>query len=114
MRTANKVVFFDTDAVVTDYYSELYMGHRNHLVESFIEPAKYDVLLYLAPDVKWVADGQRLNGDQARREKLNSRLLDMYAEFGFADRIRIISGDYTQRLETAIGIVDGMLGLRQK
>ncbi|MBR4459648.1 MAG: multifunctional transcriptional regulator/nicotinamide-nucleotide adenylyltransferase/ribosylnicotinamide kinase NadR [Clostridia bacterium] len=114
MRTANKVCFFDTDAVVTDYYSELYMGHRNHLVEAFIDAEKYDVLLYLSPDVKWVADGQRLNGDQARREKLNSRLLDMYAEFGFADRIRIVSGDYTQRLDTAVRIVDDMLGLRQK
>ena len=32
LRNANKVCFFDTDAVVTDYYSELYMGHRNRLV----------------------------------------------------------------------------------
>lgn len=114
MRTANKVCFFDTDAVVTDYYSELYMGHRNHLVEAFIDPEKYDVLLYLSPDVKWVADGQRLNGDQARREMLNSRLLDMYAEFGFSDRIRVIGGDYTQRLDAAVRIVDDLLGLRQK
>ena len=114
MRTANKVCFFDTDAVVTDYYSELYMGHRNHLVEAFIDPDKYDVLLYLSPDVKWVADGQRLNGDQGRREKLNSRLLDMYAEFGFADKIVVVSGDYTQRLDTAVRIVDDMLGLKQK
>ena len=114
MRTANKVCFFDTDAVVTDYYSELYMGHRNHLVEAFIDPDKYDVLLYLSPDVRWVADGQRLNGDQSRREKLNSRLLDMYAEFGFADKIVVVSGDYTQRLDTAVRIVDDMLGLMQK
>ncbi len=114
MRTANKVCFFDTDAVVTDYYSELYMGHRNHLVEAFIDPDKYDVLLYLSPDVKWVADGQRLNGDQARREKLNSRLLDMYAEFGFGKKITVIGGDYSQRLDTAVRIVDDMLGLRQK
>ena len=114
MRTANKVCFFDTDAVVTDYYSELYMGHRNHLVEAFIDPDKYDVLLYLAPDVKWVADGQRLNGDQERRERLNTRLLDMYAEFGFGGKIVTVRGDYTQRLDTAVRIVDDMLGLKQK
>ncbi len=114
MRNANKVCFFDTDAVVTDYYSELYMGHRNHLVEAFIDPGKYDVLLYLAPDVKWVADGQRLNGDQTRREKLNSRLLDLYAEYGFSDKIIIVSGDYTERLNRAIRIVDDLLGLKQK
>ncbi len=113
MRTANKVCFFDTDAVVTDYYSELYMGHRNKLVEAFISPEKYDVLLYLSPDVKWVADGQRLNGDQERREALNGRLLDMYREFGFGDRIRVIRGDYTQRLTASIAIVDGLLNLKK-
>jgi HTH-type transcriptional repressor of NAD biosynthesis genes len=90
------------------------MGHRNHWVEAFIDPEKYDVLLYLSPDVKWVADGQRLNGDQARRERLNHRLLDMYAEFGFADKIMVVSGDYSQRLDTAVKIVDDMLGLKQK
>ncbi len=114
LRTANKVVFFDTDAVVTDYYSELYMGHRNRLVEAFISPEKYDVLLYLQPDVAWVPDGQRLNGDQARREKLNTRLLDMYAEFGFGDKVVRIGGDYEQRLSAAVKIVDGLLNLKQK
>lgn len=114
MRTANKVCFFDTDAVVTDYYSELYMGHRNKRVEAFINPAKYDVLFYLTPDVPWVADGQRLNGDQARRETLNHRLLDMYHEFGFADKIVIIHGDYNSRLTAAIEHVDRMLNLKTK
>ncbi len=111
LRTANKVCFFDTDAVVTDYYSELYMGHRNPLVEAFIDPDKYDVLLYLAPDVEWVPDGQRLNGDQNRREALHRRLWNMYEEFGFKDKIRLIQGNYNDRLTRAIEIVDGLLQL---
>ena len=114
LRTANKVCFFDTDAVVTDYYSELYMGHRNRLVEAYISPDKYDVLLYLAPDVKWVDDGMRLNGSQERREALNNRLLDMYREFGFEDKIVVIHGDYNERLTQAIALVDGMLNLNTK
>lgn len=114
LRTANKVCFFDTDAVVTNYYSELYMGHRNHLVEAFIAPERYDVLLYLAPDVAWVSDGQRLNGDQARREMLNHRLVEMYREFGFGDKIVFVQGDYQQRLVQAIETVDGMLNLNKK
>ena len=112
LRTANKVCFFDTDAVATDYFSELYMGHRNRLVEAFINPSRYDVVLFLTPDVRWVSDGQRLNGDQARREMLNERLLSMYREFGFGDRIVPISGDYNTRLHEAISIVDGLLGLK--
>ena len=108
------VCFFDTDAVVTNYYSELYMGHRNPLVEAYIDPNKYDVLFFLTPDVEWVADGQRLNGDQQRREMLNQRLLDMYRECGFGDKIVFISGDYNQRLTAAIEYVDGMLKLNTK
>ena len=114
LRTANKVCFFDTDAVVTDYYSELYMGHRNKLVEAYINPDKYDVLFYLSPDVKWVDDGMRLNGSQERREALNHRLIDMYKEFGFEDKIVIIRGDYNERLTQAIALVDGMLNLNTK
>ena len=114
LRTANKVCFFDTDAVVTDYYSELYMGHRNRLVEAYINPDKYDVLLYLSPDVKWVDDGMRLNGSQERREALNDRLIDMYKEFGFADKLVIIRGDYNERLTQAISLVDRMLNLNTK
>ena len=114
LRTANKVCFFDTDAVVTDYYSELYMGHRNKLVEAYINPDRYDVLLYLAPDVAWVSDGQRLNGDQARREMLDERLMRLYEEFGFKDKMIVVRGGYNQRLTTAINVVDNMLNLPQK
>ena len=114
MRTANKVCFFDTDAVVTNYYSELYMGHRNKMVEAYINPKRYDVVLYLKPDVTWVNDGMRLNGSQERREMLNEHLLGMYEEFGFKDKIVQIRGNYNQRLTAAIDLVDGMLNLAQK
>lgn len=112
MRTANKVCFFDTDAVVTNYYSELYMGHRNPMVEAFCDPDRYDVVFYLQPDVAWVDDGMRLNGSEERRRKLNDHLLDMYREFGFGDKLVLISGDYNQRLTKAVALVDEMLSLK--
>lgn len=109
LRSANKVCFFDTDATYTDYFSELYMGHRNELVEKYIDHTRYDRLFYLMPDVRWVADGQRLNGDEERRRLLNDRLLQMYRDYGFGDKITIISGDYTARLHKAIQMVDELL-----
>ena len=114
LRSANKVCFFDTDAVVTDYYSELYMGHRNKLVQAYVDPDKYDVLLFLMPDVKWVSDGMRLNGDQERRERLNQRLLALYEEYGFKDKTILVRGDYNERLTFAINVVDNLLNLAQK
>ncbi|MEF9880404.1 MAG: AAA family ATPase, partial [Clostridia bacterium] len=110
LRTANKVCFFDTDATYTDYFSELYMGHRNELVEKYIDHTRYDLLIYLTPDVKWVADGQRLHGDEQKRKNLNDRLLQMYRENGFENKIVMVGGDYTKRLSDAIALVDDLLG----
>ena len=109
LRNANKVCFFDTDATYTDYFCEIYTGRRNKLVAAYIDHSRYDLLLYLQPDVKWVADGQRLNGDEERRRKLNARLLEMYRSNGFGDKMVIVSGNYHQRLTRAVGLVDGML-----
>ena len=110
LRTANKVCFFDTDATYTDYFSELYMGHRNELVQKYIDASRYDLLIYLTPDVKWVADGQRLNGEEDKRQRLNDRLLNMYLYHGFGDKIVIVGGTYSQRLSRAVQLVDGLLG----
>ncbi len=109
LRTANKVCFFDTDATYTDYFSEIYLGHRNPLVEAYIDHTKYDLMLYLLPDVKWVADGQRLNGEKERRMALSDRLLNMYHYHGFGDKLVVINGDYTQRLSKAIALVDRLV-----
>ena len=109
LRNANRVCFFDTDATYTDYFSDLYMGHRNKLVQAYIDHTRYDLLLYLQPDVKWVADGQRLHGEQEKRMALNERLLSMYRENGFGNKIIAIGGNYAQRLTAAINLVDGLL-----
>ena len=86
------------------------MGHRNELVEKYIDSNRYDLLIYLTPDVRWVPDGQRLNGDEDQRRMLNDRLWDMYVEHGFKDKMVVVSGDYSQRLAHAIRLVDGLLG----
>jgi nicotinamide riboside kinase len=64
LRSANRVCFFDTDATYTDCFSELFLGGRNGLVEAYIDPERYDMVLYPLPDVRRVDDGQRLKGDR--------------------------------------------------
>ena len=108
LRSCNKICFFDTDATITQYYSILYMGHRNAEVESCIDPNKYDVVFLLKPDVTWVNDGQRLNGDQEKREKLHERLKHMYIERGFEDKIIEIGGNYNERLNSIINHLGGI------
>lgn len=110
LRTANKVCFFDTDATYTDYFCELYMGRPNKLVEAYIDHTRYDLLLYLLPDVKWVADGQRLHGDEESRRSLNEKLISMYKKHGFGEKMVMVSGNYNQRLTKAVEQVDLLLG----
>jgi HTH-type transcriptional repressor of NAD biosynthesis genes len=108
MRTSNKVVFFDTDAVVTQYYSRLYMGHDNDIVAKYINPDKYDILIMLKPDVKWVDDGMRLNGDQERRWKLHEDLKKMYVDAGFKNIVEV-GGNYSERLNSILPIIDNLI-----
>lgn len=103
-RSANRLAFIDTDAVVTQYYSELYLHEHNEVLESIISTNQYDLILMLSPDVKWVADGKRLNSDQERRERLHNKLLSMYEEHGF--KVEVIHGNYEQRLQKAISLID--------
>lgn len=106
LRTANKVAFFDTDNIVTQYYCEIYMGEKNPKIEGLLDPDKYDIVLFMTPDVEWVADGQRFISNTDERWKMNERLLQMYEERGFKDKIIVVSGNYEQRLKTAIEIVN--------
>jgi len=104
IRTANKIVFFDTDAVVTQYYCQMYTGTVNPKIETLVDPDRYDLVLFLNPDVKWVADGYRFKGEQGERQELHRKLLRMYRERGFKDKIilEVCGGDYHGRLKGAI------------
>lgn len=110
LRDANRVVFFDSDAVITQYYCELYLGCQNPEVERFIDPQRYDIVLMLGPQVPWVPDGSRFKSEQEERERLHNRLLYMYMDRGFKDKIhRVDTSSYEKRLEECITIVDRLL-----
>ena len=104
LRSANRICFFDTDATATQYFSELYMGHSNSVVEQYIDGNKYDVVFLLTPDVEWVNDGQRLNGDQNKRIELHEKLKNKYLDHGF--NVIEISGNYNKRLQTILKYID--------
>lgn len=111
LRSANKVCFFDTDAVVTAFFSKVFLGGIASRVESFIDPSKYDLIIALEPTVPWVADGMRELGTPQLRQQSFEQLLALYQQYGFpAERIlRVSSADYYERLETCISAVDSLL-----
>lgn len=110
LKTCNKVVFFDTDAVVTQYYLYEYLREYSKNIEQFIDPGKYDKVLLFTPDTEWVDDGLRFLSDQDLRWQLHKKLKQMYTDYGFGEgKIVEISGNYKQRLNKAVEIVDGLI-----
>lgn len=106
--TANKILFVDTNAFITQYYCNLYEGCTHPLVDAYIQQEHYDIILHLESDVPWVDDGLRINSDRDKTSKLFTKMLDEYRIVEDNDYHKI-SGNYKQRLDQAIQIVNDKL-----
>lgn len=110
IRAANRICFVDTDAVVTNYYARLYLGHEVARVESYVDFTRFHRVLLFKPDVEWVPDGLRFAGQPEERWRLHALLKEMYMERGLEPaRLLEIGGSYQERLETAMGVIDALL-----
>ncbi|RNB78405.1 multifunctional transcriptional regulator/nicotinamide-nucleotide adenylyltransferase/ribosylnicotinamide kinase NadR [Brevibacillus panacihumi] len=104
---ANKVLFIDTEAIVTQYFSMLYVGKRQPILDEIARLQQYDLWLFLEPDVEWVDDGTRSFGEEQVRQENNRLLKELLKEFGV--RCHSISGNYQERLEQAMVHVNALL-----
>jgi HTH-type transcriptional repressor of NAD biosynthesis genes len=101
----NKLLFIDSDAVISQYYLDRYHpGSKSSLIEEIIKLQNYDLVLYLEPDVKWVDDGLRFAGEEDVRARNNEKLKQMYRERGI--NFVSISGNYKERYDTARVLVN--------
>lgn len=106
-KTANKIAFCDTDAVVTQYYAKLYLGKEDPRIESFIDPSRYDLVVLMKPDVKWVADGFRFVSEDEERLRLHEVLKQMYIDRGFKNIIEV-GGTYEERFDYLVGYFENL------
>jgi HTH-type transcriptional repressor of NAD biosynthesis genes len=105
--TSNKLLFVDSDAVITQYYLDMYFnGKKSSLIEEIVKLQNYDLVLYLEPDVKWVADGLRFAGEDEVRKANNLKLKEMYKQrnIPFIE----ISGNYSERFSKARKSIDAL------
>jgi HTH-type transcriptional regulator, transcriptional repressor of NAD biosynthesis genes len=109
LHKANKVVFYDTDALVTKFYADMYIGEQSNVIDSFIDPSRYDIVLFFSPDVEWIDDGLRWNKNIEVRYQLHNKLINMYEHYGFSEKVVEISGNYNERLQKSISIVDKLI-----
>jgi HTH-type transcriptional regulator, transcriptional repressor of NAD biosynthesis genes len=101
---ANKVVFIDTEVIVTQFYSHLYNEEHQPVLDEIAKLQEYDLWLYLEPDVKWVDDGLRVHGDVEVRAQNNQHLKALLEKHRIT--YKVLNGDYVSRLKGAIDSID--------
>lgn len=106
---ANRVLFVDTEAWVTQNFARMYEGQENPVVEAFARNQQYTLHLYLEQDVPWVDDGTRVFGTPAARRDAE-RGLKGYLEAAGVPVVSI-SGGYGERFKACVREVDRLLGL---
>jgi HTH-type transcriptional repressor of NAD biosynthesis genes len=105
VKTANRVLFCDTDLITTCIYSKTYLGSVPPELSELEKEVRYDVYLLFDIDVPWISDGLRdLGGRRAEmfrlfRSELENRGMPYV----------LISGSYEERERKVIEVVDAML-----
>lgn len=114
LKKANRVLFVDTDAITTLFYSEFLLSDPKEkascarLAEAIHAISDWDLVLFLEPTVAFVQDGTRNEKIAADRKKYSEqikRLLDKNKV-----KYTCLSGDYYDRFTRAKELL-GEIGL---
>lgn len=107
-RSANRVLFCDTDALTTLMWSDWLFQHRDAWIEALASLRQYDLYLLADVDVPWVADDQRYFPEERRK------FFDYCAQQlrAYGRDFVVVKGDWEQRFNTAKDAVEQVLGRR--
>lgn len=108
---SNKILFIDTDALVTKFYMN-FLGDsnikKNEALANAIDALNsYDLILFLEPDVPFVQDGDRSVVIQADRIKYSEQIKTLLKQSN--KTFICINGDYLQRYQCCIDAVNKLL-----
>ena len=106
-RQARRVLFCDTDPLLTTVWAEALIGHCPEPIRALAEAHKHDLYLLMDIDVPWVNDGQRyFPGASERRaffDKCRAALVAIQRPFV------LIDGSWEARLAKSVAVVDQLL-----
>jgi HTH-type transcriptional regulator, transcriptional repressor of NAD biosynthesis genes len=109
-REAQRILFEDTDPVLTAIWSDTLAGGRDKWFDRFDDYP--DLYLLCDIDLPWVKDGVRYFGDPAERRKFQNACEAELIKRGV--RYQTIGGAEEERLAAAIAAVDALLVARTK
>ena len=108
LESANMVAICDTDAIVTEFYYELYENDSMDMAFEIARNEKWDRVFFVEPNVPWVDDGYRTSPDENDRRSQAAKLKKMYADIGY--ELCILNGDYKSNYEKALAEIKDMIG----
>ncbi len=82
LQSDSEVAFFDTELIVTKVWFEYAFGKVPEWLEEAIKAYPMDVYLLTYPDLPWIPDPARYNGDEAMRLELFNRYEAEIQELG--------------------------------
>ncbi len=92
-KTANRILFCDTDAITTEIYSRHYLGAVPDIVFDYQRIDTYEHYFLFDIDVPWVTDGLRDLGD--RREEMFALFRDALVTRNIS--FTLVSGSWMER-----------------
>lgn len=106
---SNRVLFCDTDCLITQFYLNFLKGDEENikLSEAIDGINNYDLVLFLAPDVKWVQDGDRSEEIRDNRPMYRDMLGEIYKSHGKC--FKYIEGSYLEKYNQCVKLVNDML-----
>ena len=109
---SNKVLFIDTDALVTQFYLSFLEDpdiEKNKALSDAVDALNsYDLILFLEPDVAFVQDGDRSELIRDNRIKYSEQLKDILRAHGRS--FVCVGGSYQERFMTAVTETRRILG----
>jgi HTH-type transcriptional regulator, transcriptional repressor of NAD biosynthesis genes len=95
----NKILFSDTEILITSSYSEFLFGHTLQVEPWIMAANKFDLYLFLEPDCEYIQDGTRLSRE--KREELSRHHKQFFSKAGI-DYISISGTDWQKRFDMAV------------
>jgi len=105
LKTANKLLFCDTDVITTQIYSRHYLNEVPDVLFAWEAKVKYDLYLFMDIDVPWVEDGLRDLGH--RREEMRNIFKRALDERNIP--YVVVRGDFQQREAIVHQAIDRLL-----
>jgi HTH-type transcriptional repressor of NAD biosynthesis genes len=105
-KKSNKILFCDTDLIVTQIWSEVFFaGQCQSWILQMAHLRRYDLFLLLSPDIPWVNDGIReyAHTRQLQFERLRQELESRNLKYV------LIKGDFEMRTKQAIAAVQAAI-----